>query len=62
MKPIYTLLAAMMFSLPMVACDMDEGPVEETGEQIDEAADETGEALDEAADDAEETWEDTTNE
>lgn len=62
MKPIYTLLAAMMFSLPMVACDMDEGPAEEAGETIDEAAEETGEALDEAGDEAEESWEDATNE
>ncbi|GGX38729.1 hypothetical protein [Saccharospirillum salsuginis] len=60
MKTMYTLLVAMMFSLPLVACDND-GPAEEAGEEIDEAAEEAGEALDDAADQLEESAEEATD-
>lgn len=59
MKLFHTLLLAMMFSLPLVACE-NEGPAEEAGEEIDEAAEEAGDTLDEMADEAEENAEETT--
>lgn len=42
-----TLALAAGLSLGLAACDVDEGPVEETGEAIDEAGDEVEEGVDE---------------
>jgi hypothetical protein len=42
------LLATGMFGLQ--ACDTNEGPLEEAGEEIDEAAEEIGDEIDDATD------------
>lgn len=43
------------------ACDTNEGPLEETGENIDNAVDDAGDAIDDAADDAEDAIDDAAN-
>jgi len=46
---------AIVLSLGLMTagCDVDEGPVEESAEAVDEAVEETGDAIEEAADEAE---------
>jgi hypothetical protein len=46
----FMFLLAGMFSLQ--ACDNDNGPLEEAGENIDEAVEDAGEAIEEACEDA----------
>ncbi|HEY7883991.1 MAG TPA: hypothetical protein VIC08_03490 [Cellvibrionaceae bacterium] len=45
---IKRLLLLMVFALPLAACDND-GPAEELGENIDNAADDAGDAIHDAA-------------
>ncbi len=45
MRPIFrTTCAAVLFSLPLVACD--DGPAERAGQQLDRAAERIQDALD----------------
>lgn len=44
------LLIVLMFAFPLYACDTEEGPMEEMGENVDETVDETQEELGDAAD------------
>ncbi|HKJ65682.1 MAG TPA: hypothetical protein VJ969_09780 [Desulfopila sp.] len=54
---ITTVLAlALVFS----GCETEEGPLEETGEAIEETTEKTGDSLEEAADETEEAMEDAT--
>lgn len=53
------LLAAMLLG-GMVGCE-DEGPMEETGENIDQAAEEAGDNVEEMGEDIQESAEDTQN-
>lgn len=57
MKYFNTLLIALLASFTLVACDVDEGPMEETGESVDEATDDMGDAAEDTAEDAEEAVE-----
>lgn len=41
-------------ALPLAACERKEGPVEETGEEIDQGLDKTGEQIDKAGEEAKE--------
>lgn len=44
------LLIVLMFAFPLYACDTEEGPMEEMGENVDETVDDTQEELGDAAD------------
>lgn len=44
------LLIVLMFAFPLYACDTEQGPMEEMGENVDETVDETQEELGDAAD------------
>ncbi len=46
----FMFLLGGMFSLQ--ACDNNDGPLEELGEDIDDAADDVGDAIEEACEDA----------
>lgn len=46
---ILALLATLAFSGMMIGCE-EQGPAEQTGEEIDEAMEETGDALDDMID------------
>jgi hypothetical protein len=59
-----TLTATLLAALALAGCDRDDGPMEEMGKKIDEAAedvsretkealDDAGDAIDEAAEEAE---------
>ncbi|TVP54637.1 MAG: hypothetical protein EA349_11270 [Halomonadaceae bacterium] len=61
-----TWIAAMILLLAMstmgiAACD-NQGPAEEAGENIDDAADDTADAWDDTTDDMEDSYEDATEE
>lgn len=49
MLQVKRLLLTLVFALPLMACDT-QGPAEETGERIDDAADDTRDRLDDAGD------------
>lgn len=57
MKYFNTLLIALLASFTLVACDVDEGPMEETGESVDEATDDMGDAAEDTAEDVEDAVE-----
>jgi hypothetical protein len=40
------VLVALIASFGLAGCDVDEGPVEETGEELDEAGDELEDSTD----------------
>lgn len=52
MKKLMMVLMAGLFAGALVACE-EQGPAEEVGEAVDDAAEETGEAVEDAADSAE---------
>ena len=45
---------ALMFTLGLTACDMNEGPAEEVGENIDNAMTDAGNAVEDLCEDAKE--------
>lgn len=49
MLQVKRLLMMLVFALPLMACD-NQGPAEETGERIDDAASDTRDRLDDAGD------------
>lgn len=53
-------LLASSAGVAVVATGCDEGPAEEAGEAIDDAADNTADAVDDAADNVEDAVDDTT--
>ncbi|BFM21711.1 hypothetical protein [Gilvimarinus japonicus] len=62
MKAIKQLLLMMMITVPLMACDTNDGPVEEMGESMDNAAEETKDAMGDAADDVGDGMEDACEE
>jgi hypothetical protein len=54
MKYLNIFLITLLASLSLVGCDND-GPMEEAGESVDQAADDAGDATEDAADDVEDT-------
>lgn len=67
MNKIQHVLAAGFFSATCagvamggLACDRQEGPIEEMGESVDDAADEVEDAVDDAADETEDAADDAT--
>ncbi len=46
-------VALAMAFVPLTACEREEGPLEELGEDLDRAGEDAGDALEEAADDVE---------
>ena len=57
MRKLFAILAVGLFAIALGACD-EQGPAEQAGEAIDNAAEQAGEALEEAGEAAEEA---TTN-
>lgn len=60
MNRFIALLFAALFGLAIAGCDTNEGPMEETGEQFDEAGEEAAEGLDEAGDEVEKQYDEAT--
>lgn len=50
-------LALSALALPLAGCPEEKGPMEKTGEKVDEAADEAKDSVEEAADEAKEAAE-----
>jgi len=50
MNAIKRLLILMMISIPLMACDTNDGPAEEFGEKVDNAAESTKDTVKDAAD------------
>ncbi len=57
MKKIMTALFISLFVLPLAACDSNDGPAEELGENVDNAVEEVQEETKAAADKVEDTAE-----
>jgi predicted small secreted protein len=57
MKYLNIFLITILASLSLAGCDTNEGPVEEAGESVGQAAEETEDAGEEIANDVEETIE-----
>ena len=57
-----TLALVLAFGLaPLVACDQQEGPVEEAGEAVEEAGEEIEDAAEDAADEIDDAVDETTD-
>ncbi|MDO3383508.1 hypothetical protein [Gilvimarinus algae] len=52
----------MMFALPLMACENNDGAAEEFGEKVDNAVDNTRDAMDDAADEVSDGVEDACEE
>ncbi|MGV3592451.1 MAG: hypothetical protein ACO1PZ_12235 [Gammaproteobacteria bacterium] len=50
-RKLYILMLMMAGLFTLQACDTNEGPLEEAGEEIDQAADDVGDNIEDAADD-----------
>lgn len=55
MKYLSRLLIVLMATASLAACDVDEGPVEETGENVDQAIENTEDAAENAVDEVDDT-------
>lgn len=53
MTLIKRMFLLVLFALPLAACDTNEGPAEELGENLDNAAEETQDAVEDAGDEVE---------
>lgn len=53
MTLIKRMFLLVLFALPLAACDTNDGPAEELGENVDNAAEETRDAMEEAGDEVE---------
>jgi len=47
-RKLYILMLMMAGMFTLQACDTNEGPLEEAGEEVDQAADELGDDIDDA--------------
>ncbi len=54
-------IAVLSVGLVTTGCDDNDGPVEDMGEAIDEAADDAGDAIEDAADEVEDAVDDATD-
>ena len=50
LRKLYFLMLLMAGMFGLQACDTNEGPLEEAGEEIDDAADDIGDEIDDAVD------------
>ena len=50
LRKLYLLTFMMLGLFGLQACDTNEGPLEEAGEEIDDAADDIGDEVDDAFD------------
>lgn len=50
MKILYALVTALIFGAPLAGCDRDEGPLEESAEEVEEAGEEAGDEVEDATD------------
>jgi hypothetical protein len=55
LRPVVFTLFMLFGQFGLQACDVNEGPMEEAGEEIDEAADDASDTLEEACEDATDT-------
>ncbi|MDI5890013.1 hypothetical protein [Halomonas rhizosphaerae] len=61
MRKLGLALLIAMLGVGLAACEEEQGPAEEAGENIDESMDEMGEEMEEAGEEMEETAEDAQN-
>jgi hypothetical protein len=61
MKSLAALLLASGLAFGLTACD-EQGPLEEAGEEVDEAFEDAGDGIDDAVDDAADAIEDAGDE
>jgi len=54
MKALTAATLVMLLTLPLAACDSDDGRAERLGERVDDAVSDTRERLEDAADEARE--------
>jgi hypothetical protein len=54
MKLHHLLLVALVAAFGIAGCDVDDGPVEETGQALDDAAEDTANAVEDACEDVKE--------
>lgn len=57
MKYLSTLLIALLASATLVACDVDEGPMERAGESVDQGVENTRDATEDAVNNVEDAVE-----
>lgn len=57
MKYLSTFLIVLLASFTLVACDVDEGPMEEAGESVDQGVENTRDATEDAANEVEDAVE-----
>jgi len=50
------MLLLVLFALPLAACDTNDGPAENLGENLDRAAEDTKDAAEDAADNVEDAF------
>lgn len=55
MKYLNILLIALLASVTLVACDSNEGPMEEAGENVDQSVDDVQDATEDATDEVQDT-------
>jgi hypothetical protein len=63
-RKIFLLMSISVLSVGLLTtsgCDDNDGPVEDMGEAIDEAADDAGDAIEDAADEVEDAVDDATD-
>jgi len=53
LRKLYMMMLMMAGLVTLQACDTNEGPLEEAGEEIDEAGDDIGDGIDDVGDDLE---------
>lgn len=53
MTLIKRMFLLVLFALPLAACDTNDGPAEELGENLDNAAEDTKDAVEDAGDEVE---------
>lgn len=61
MRKLGLALLIAMLGVGLAACEEEQGPAEEAGENIDESMEEMGEEMEEAGEEMEETAEDAQN-
>ncbi len=55
MKYLSILLLTLLASISVVGCDVNEGPLEETGETVDQSIEDAQDATEDAADDVQDS-------
>ena len=54
MKSLFTLMATIMLTLPLAACDSSDGPAEKAGEKIDNTMEKMGNQVEDSCEEIKE--------